>query len=53
VHRNTVLYRVRRIQTVTLTNLQDGPSRLQLQVGMVPGRLARPAVTHSLRRPPA
>ena len=48
VHRNTVLYRVRRIQTVTLTNLQDGPSRLLLQVGMVAGRLARPSVAHSL-----
>ena len=53
VHRNTVLYRVRRIQSVTLTNLQDGPSRLLMQVGMVAGRLARPAVTHSLRRAPA
>jgi DNA-binding PucR family transcriptional regulator len=53
VHRNTVLYRVRRIQTVTLTNLQDGPSRLLLQVGMVAGRLARPSVAHSLRRAPA
>ena len=50
VHRNTVLYRVRRIQSVTLTNLQDGPSRLLMQVGMVAGRLARPPVTHALRR---
>jgi purine catabolism regulator len=50
LHRNTVLYRVRRIQSVTLTNLQDGPSRLLMQVGMVAGRLARPAVTDSLRR---
>ena len=50
VHRNTVLYRVRRIQSVTLTNLQDGPSRLLMQVGMVAGRLARPPVTRTLRR---
>jgi len=50
VHRNTVLYRVRRIQSVTLTNLQDGPSRLLMQVGMVAGRLARPPVAHALRR---
>jgi DNA-binding PucR family transcriptional regulator len=50
VHRNTVLYRVRRIQNVTLTNLQDGPSRLLLQVGLVAGRLARPPATHTLRR---
>jgi sugar diacid utilization regulator len=50
VHRNTVLYRVRRIQSVTLTNLQDGPSRLLMQVGLVAGRLARPPVTHALRR---
>lgn len=48
MHRNTVLYRVRRIQTVTLTNLQDGPSRLLLQVGMVAGRLARPSMAHPL-----
>jgi DNA-binding PucR family transcriptional regulator len=50
VHRNTVLYRVRRIQSVTLTNLQDGPSRLLMQVGMVAGRLARPPVPHTFRR---
>jgi purine catabolism regulator len=50
VHRNTVLYRVRRIQAVTLTNLQDGPSRLLLQVGLVAGRLARPSPAQALRR---
>jgi sugar diacid utilization regulator len=50
VHRNTVLYRVRRIQNVTLTNLHDGPSRLLLQVGMVAGRLAGASVAHSLHR---
>ena len=45
-----MLYRVRRIKTVTLTNLQDGPSRLLLQVGLVAGRLARPPMASALRR---
>ncbi len=40
IHRNTVLYRVRRIRELTMTNLEDGSSRLLLQVGLLAGRLA-------------
>jgi hypothetical protein len=41
VHRNTVLHRMRRIRAVMLTNLEDGSSRVMLQVGLVAGRLTR------------
>lgn len=40
IHRNTVLYRVRRIRELTMTSLEDGSSRLLLQVGLLAGRLA-------------
>jgi hypothetical protein len=41
VHRNTVLYRLRRIEEITSLDLEDGPSRLLLQLGALAGRLAR------------
>ncbi|HEY3059998.1 MAG TPA: helix-turn-helix domain-containing protein [Chloroflexota bacterium] len=52
VHRNTVLHRMRRIRAVMLTNLEDGSSRVMLQVGIVAGRLVRPG-RPSLHRAPA
>ena len=41
VHRNTVLYRLRQIEEITSFDLEDGPSRLLLQLGLLAGRLVR------------
>jgi purine catabolism regulator len=51
VHRNTVLHRMRRIREVMLTNLEDGSTRVLLQVGLVAGRLSRPSPTNLGRAP--
>jgi purine catabolism regulator len=40
VHRNTVLYRLRRIQEITAVDLDDAAGRLVLQLGVLAGRLA-------------
>jgi purine catabolism regulator len=40
VHRNTVLYRIKRIEEITSLDLEDGPTRLFLQLGLLAGRLA-------------
>jgi DNA-binding PucR family transcriptional regulator len=39
VHRNTVLNRMRRIRSLTQTSVDDGSSRLLLQVGLLAGRI--------------
>jgi purine catabolism regulator len=49
VHRNTVLYRLRRIEEITSLDLEDGPSRLLLQLGALAGRLARQAADPTAR----
>jgi hypothetical protein len=41
VHRNTVLYRLRQIEEITSFDLEDGQTRLLLQLGLLAGRLAR------------
>jgi PucR C-terminal helix-turn-helix domain len=43
IHRNTVQYRLKRIEDIKATSLEDGPSRLLLQVGLVAGRLVQRA----------
>jgi len=54
VHRNTVLYRVKRIEEVTSADLEDGSTRLLLQVGLLAGRLAHTfARTSTIAAPPA
>jgi hypothetical protein len=40
VHRNTVLYRLKLIEEITGVDLDDGSSRLFLQLGLLAGRLA-------------
>jgi hypothetical protein len=39
VHRNTVLYRLNRIEEITSSDLEDGPTRLLFQLGLLAGRL--------------
>ncbi|HEX8966634.1 MAG TPA: helix-turn-helix domain-containing protein [Chloroflexota bacterium] len=57
VHRNTVLYRLRRIEEITSADLEDVPTRLFFQVGLLAGRVlrkgsgARRSLT-SARKPP-
>ena len=41
VHRNTVLYRLKRIEEITSADLEDGATRLLLQFGLLAGRLLR------------
>jgi sugar diacid utilization regulator len=41
VHRNTVQYRLKRIEEITGSSLEDGATRLLLQVGLLAGRLVR------------
>jgi hypothetical protein len=41
VHRNTVLYRLKLIEEITALDVEDGSSRLFLQLGILAGRLAR------------
>ena len=41
IHRNTVLYRLKLIEEITAVDLNDGSSRLFLQLGLLAGRLAR------------
>ena len=41
VHRNTVLYRLKRIEEITATDLEDSSTRLILQLGFVADRLLR------------
>ena len=41
IHRNTVLYRLKLIEEITAVDLDDGASRLFLQLGLLAGRLAR------------
>ena len=41
VHRNTVLYRLKRIEEITSSDLDDGPTRLLIQFGLLAGRLLR------------
>jgi hypothetical protein len=41
VHRNTVLYRLKRIEEITSADLEDGPTRLLLQIGLLAGRILR------------
>lgn len=46
VHRNTVLYRLKHIQEMTSLDLDDGASRLLLQLGLIAGRFAGEARRH-------
>jgi hypothetical protein len=41
IHRNTVLYRLKLIEEITALDIDDGSSRLFLQLGILAGRLAR------------
>jgi hypothetical protein len=41
IHRNTVLYRLKLVEEITALDVQDGSSRLFLQLGILAGRLAR------------
>ena len=41
VHRNTVLYRLKRIEEITATDLEDSSTRLSLQLGFIADRLLR------------
>jgi DNA-binding PucR family transcriptional regulator len=41
IHRNTVLYRLKLIEAITGVDLDDGPSRLFLQLGLLAGRLVQ------------
>jgi hypothetical protein len=41
IHRNTVLYRLKLIEEITALDVEDGSSRLFLQLGILAGRLAR------------
>jgi hypothetical protein len=41
VHRNTVLYRLKRIEEITSADLEDGPTRLLMQFGLLAGRMLR------------
>jgi DNA-binding PucR family transcriptional regulator len=41
VHRNTVLYRLKRIEEITSADLDDGPTRLLMQFGLLAGRMLR------------
>ena len=43
IHRNTMLYRLKLIEEITAVDLEDGPSRLFLQLGLLAGRLVRRA----------
>lgn len=43
VHRNTVLYRLKRIEEITSADLEDGPTRLLFQYGLLAGRMVRKA----------
>jgi hypothetical protein len=41
VHRNTVLYRLKRIEEITSADLEDGPTRQLMQFGLLAGRMLR------------
>ena len=41
VHRNTVLNRIKRIEEITSSDLEDGPTRLLFQFGLLAARLLR------------
>jgi hypothetical protein len=41
IHRNTVLYRLKLIEEITTLDVEDGSSRLFLQLGILAGRMAR------------
>ena len=41
IHRNTVLYRIKRIENITAADLADGPTRLMFQLGLLAGRVMR------------
>ena len=49
IHRNTVLYRLKLIEEVTAVDLNDGSSRLFLQLGLLAGRLLRRSSRSRLR----
>jgi PucR C-terminal helix-turn-helix domain len=48
VHRNTVLYRLKRIEEVTATDLEDSSTRLILLLGFIADRLLRKVEAHPL-----
>jgi DNA-binding PucR family transcriptional regulator len=41
IHRNTVLHRLKRIEEITATDLDDSPTRLIFQLGLLADRLLR------------
>lgn len=47
VHRNTVLYRLKHIQEMTSLDVNDGASRLLVQLGLIAGRFAGEARRHA------
>jgi hypothetical protein len=49
IHRNTVLYRLKLIEEITAVDLNDGSSRLFLQLGLLAGRLLRRSSVSRLR----
>ena len=49
IHRNTVLYRLKLIEEITAVDLNDGSSRLFLQLGLLAGRLVRRSSGSRLR----
>lgn len=49
IHRNTVLYRLKRIEEITSADLEDGPTRLFLQLGLLAGRLSGSDQRHQSR----
>jgi DNA-binding PucR family transcriptional regulator len=48
IHRNTVLYRLKRIEEITSADLDDSPTRLLFQYGLLAGRMLRRG--HGARR---
>jgi hypothetical protein len=47
IHRNTVLHRLKRIEEITATDLEDSPTRLILQLGLLADRFLRKVDTAS------
>jgi len=52
IHRNTVVHRLKRIEEITATDLEDSSTRLILQFGLLADRLLR-KVEVARNRPPA
>jgi sugar diacid utilization regulator len=50
VHRNTVLHRLKRIEEITATDLEDASTRLLVQLGLVADRLLRKVDATSIGR---